>query len=78
MVNVHVSFMKEIFPNTEDKCLENDIGETSNYDIGTVITCSGCKKRKRGRGRKREGERKVTRGREPKKGIECSRRPVRL
>lgn len=60
MYMFHIS-KKVIFPNTEAKCLENDIGETSNYDIGNIITCSGYKKKRK----KEEG--KVEGGREPKK-----------
>lgn len=41
--------------------MENDIGETSNYDIGNITTCSGCKKR--------VGERKVKGRREAKKAL---------
>lgn len=44
--------------------MENDIGETSNYDIGNITTCSGCKK---GLGEEGQG----TKG--SKKGIERSR-----
>lgn len=62
--------MKVILPNTEAKCLENDIGETSNYDIGNIITCSGCKRK--GGGEEGQG----TKG--SKKGIERSRKPVRF
>ena len=36
--------------------MENDIGEASNYDIGNIITCSGCKKKKEKKeGKKEEG-----------------------
>lgn len=50
--------------------MEKDIGETSNYDIGNIITCSGCKKK----GGEEEGQ--GMKG--SKKGIERSRTPVRL
>ena len=50
--------------------LENDIGETSNYDIGNIITCSDFKNK----GGEEEGH--GTKG--SKKGIEHPRTPVRL
>lgn len=38
------------------KCLENDIGEISNYDIGNIIYVGVVKKeRKRERGREGKG-----------------------
>lgn len=61
MSGVHVSFMKRkvILPNTEAKCLENDIGETSNYDIGNITTCEWLQKRVGERKVKDEGKQKA-------------------
>lgn len=60
--------MKKMFSDTAAKCLENGIDETSNYDIGNVITCNSCQREERRREGEKEGRRKEGRKEGEKEG----------